>query len=113
MDSAVCRYLDGTLYLRTMPSDLTNPVGDKSRDTGWHTWTGDGLRTALANTAVEHDHTAGLMDARRPEPIRRAAKAFSSLLIEFGPHAALRILSTLRHSAPAQLTADALRALQH
>ncbi|WP_428673851.1 hypothetical protein [Reyranella sp.] len=95
MDGAVCRYLDGSLYLRTLPSDLTNPVGDKSLGDGWRTWTGDGLRTALANTAVEHDHTAGLMSWRRPEPIRRAAQAFSALLIEYGPRAALRILSTL------------------
>jgi hypothetical protein len=95
MDGAVCRYLSGSLYLRTMPSGLTNAVGVGSLGDGWRTWTGDGLRMALANTAVEHDHTVGLLDARRPAPIRLAAKAFSALLIEYGPRAALRILSTL------------------
>ncbi len=51
MDSAVCRYLSGSLFLRTVPNALSTPVGDKSLDDGCMTWAGDELRTALANTA--------------------------------------------------------------
>ena len=94
MDTAICRFGDGDLYLRCLPDEDTNRV-DQNSDDGWRTWVGPELREALANTAIECDHTAGILSPERPAKVREGAFPFVSLLIERGPRAALRILATM------------------
>lgn len=95
MDTAICRFGSGDLYLRCLPDGDTNQVDRNSADDGRRTWAGPELREALANVAVECDHTVGILSPERPAEVRESAFPFVSLLIERGPRAALRILSTL------------------
>lgn len=96
MDRAGCRFAapSGQIILRCMPDDDTIAIaGPELGDA--RTWAGPDLRTALANTAVVVDFGAGLLSAHRPQAVQTAAAPFASLLIEYGPRAALLILSAL------------------